>query len=189
MTVSDTVSTGEGGRLRLYALSQDRAEAAALRAAFAQDAPDIGAQVGAALGTGPLEGHWLTLVPVSDVRAIGFDTYLRSGHDVPDDQIAAARARLDAVSGHVLIVQSPAFGGSAHRLSPADWLEPMAEFDTIRDPGPARDMPRAAHPDPVSAQGRTPPAPPRRAMPPLVLLLGLLAAGAIVAALAVLGGR
>lgn len=189
MIVSRHVEQGEGGRLRLYALAPDAPEAAALRASFLAEDPRVGALVGTALNAGDLDAHWLTLVPVADLKDMGFAAYLRSGHDVPDDQITAAATALDGATGHVLIVQSPAFGGAEATLAPAEWLTPLAEFDTIRDPGPRRDMPTAASPAPVSAQGTTAPAQPRRALGPKVLLAALLVAGLIVAALALFGGR
>ncbi|QIE41741.1 hypothetical protein G5B39_07100 [Rhodobacteraceae bacterium SC52] len=189
MTVSGIVERGEGGRLRLYALSPDAPEAAALRAAFLAEDPHIGTMVGSALGTRDLDAHWLTLVPVADLKDIGFATYLRSGHDVPDDQIAAARIALESATGHVLIVQSPAFNGAEATLAPAEWLLPLAEFDTIRDPGPRRDTPCAASPAPVTAQGTTTPTRPRRTLGPKVLLSALVVAGLLIAALAMIGGR
>ena len=65
------------------------------------------------------------------MRPIGLSVYLTEGMGLPDDQIAADRAKLDALRGPVLIVRSPAFAGVEGRISPSGELTLIG---TYREP-------------------------------------------------------
>lgn len=187
MSDHNTVDVGESGRLRLYTLDTETAEGAALRTALVQSSSEAGPLAAQALGATGIDPYWLTLVPISDVKSIGFETYLRSGHDVPDAQIAAAKEQLEGATGTMLIVQSPAFAGTAQTLSPAPYLAPLAEFDTIREPGTAHLTQRADTPGPASAPES--PKKPRRAVHPLAALAALVVAALLILYFSSLGGK
>jgi hypothetical protein len=156
MTGTDMrVAAGEAGHVRLYSLDTDTQAGAALRAALVAEDGTAAPLVAEALGVGGVDMHWVTLVPVADVRAIGLATYLRAGHDIPDDQLAAQAAVLGRASGHILLVMSPAFDGRAETLAPAPHLVPLAHFTRRRDTAPA--PPQQPAPKPAPAPPRSPP--------------------------------
>jgi hypothetical protein len=186
MSVSTRVDPGESGRLRLYTIEAGTHDGAALRDALKGATTEAGPLAAQALGASGIDPYWLTLVPVADVNSIGFATYLRAGYDVPDAQLNAARDSLNAATGTVLIVQSPAFAGAAQALHPAAFLTPLAEFDTVRAPA-ATSMTQPAPvraPTPHTDDGT----PPRRSLPPAAALVLLLAAGLIILLVSLAGG-
>lgn len=159
MSRADThVVAGESGHVRLYTIDTETPGGAALRAALVADGGTAAPRVAAALGVGAVDLQWITLVPVADVRAIGLATYLRAGHDIPEDQLAAQSAVLGRATGYILLVMSPAFRGRAETLTPAPCLTPLAHFTRRRDavpvPPPISDpKPRPPAPDPAPVRG------------------------------------
>jgi len=183
------VRPNEGGVLRLFAVDTDSEDGAALRDALAgEDTDAAGRQAAAALGVEEVDPWWVTLLRRSELAELGLEGYLAQGHDVPQDQLRAARPALDAAGETLMLVQSPAFGGRAETLTPADHLTPVAAFETLRTPPPAQSMPKAES----GGSGRsapTPPAPPARGgLRPGLILAIVIAAAAILALLAVAGG-
>lgn len=178
------VVSGESGHLRLYTIDTMTAEGAALRAALAADDGSAAPLVAEALGVASVDPQWVTLVPVADVRAIGLATYLRAGHDIPDDQLAAQAAALGRAAGHILLVMSPAFQGRADTLTAAPCLTPLAHFTRHRDPIPA--PPPPPDPKPEAAAPDRPPV--RGGLSPLVIGGLVVIAALIVLALALGGG-
>lgn len=184
MTQSPTrIEAMESGHVRLYTIDTMTAEGAALRAALAADDSSAAQLVARALGVAAVDPQWVTLVPVADVRAIGLATYLRAGHDIPDDQLAAQAAALGRAAGHILLVMSPAFQGRAETLTPTPCLIPLAAFTRRRDPVQAPPPP----PDPKPTPPAPDPAPVRGGLPPIAIGLLVVVAALIVLALA-LGG-
>ena len=186
MTQSGTrIEAMETGHVRLYTIDTAQADGAALRAAVACDPDDAAPRIAAALGVASVDPHWVTLVPMADVRAIGLATYLRAGHDIPDDQLATKSTVLARAAGHLLLVLSPAFQGRAESVAPAPWLVPLAHFTRRRDPTPTPQprperTPVAPTPDPVAA-------PARRGLPPLAIGSVLVLAALVVLGLMLLG--
>jgi len=185
MTGADTrVVAGEAGHVRLYTIDTEHPEGAALRAALVADDGSAGPLVAGALGVGHVDSQWITLVPIADVRAIGLATYLRAGHDIPDDQLAAQSAVLGRAAGHLLLVMSPAFQGRAETITPAPCLAPLAHFTRRRE--------AAAAPTPAPDPKPEPPAPEatpaRGGLPPLAIGALVVAAALVVLAFALGGG-
>jgi hypothetical protein len=185
MTTADRhVVAGESGHIRLYTIDTETGDGAALRKALVADDGSAAPLVAAALGVAAVDPQWVTLVPIADVRAIGLATYLRSGHDIPDDQLAAQSAVLGRAAGHILLVMSPAFDGRAETLSPDPCLIPLAHFTRHRNPMPKPPPTPAPKPMPPP----TDPAPIRRGLSPVVIGALVVVAALIVLGLALGGG-
>lgn len=178
------VVAGESGHVRLYSIDTEHPDGAALRAALVAEDGNAAPLVAGALGVASVDPQWITLVPVADVRAIGLATYLRAGHDIPDDQLAAQSAVLGRATGHILLVMSPAFGGRAEILTLAPCLTPLAAFTRRRDAPPAP----PPLPDPKPAPSAPDPAPVRGGLPPLAIGALVVVAALIVLVLALRGG-
>jgi hypothetical protein len=82
----------------------------------------------AALGADFLDPDFIEVFPVSNLEGYGLVKYLVEGNDIPTDQVEPLRAQLENLTGHVLIVNSSAFGGAAQTLSPKSPLRHIATF-------------------------------------------------------------
>ncbi|SHF35445.1 hypothetical protein SAMN05444279_1308 [Ruegeria intermedia] len=102
-----TLSAGERGVIRLFALDMRPEEAKFLREPGAAD------QV---LGVSGLDPEQIDVFPVSDLEDLGLYGYLGEGCGVSEDQLD--RARLESVDGWVLVLRSAALGRRAATLSP-----------------------------------------------------------------------
>jgi hypothetical protein len=140
------VTETERGRLRLFGVEADHPEAHALIAALDDRRPEDAAKlVQAALGTPDTGGDWLFVVRMADLGELGLDGYLSQGHEVPRDELDAARPALSAATGTVLVVDTRAFTARPVTLAPAPFLTPLAEVQTdvslpalpAHDPAPA----------------------------------------------------
>ena len=184
MTRSGTrIEAMETGHVRLFTIDTTMAEGAALRTALAADDGSAAPLVARALGVASVDPQWVTLVPVADVRAIGLATYLRAGHDIPDDQLAEQATVLARAAGHILLVLSPAFQGRAGVLALAPCLTPLADFTRRRDPvSTSRPMP-----DPTPPAPAPDPTPVRGGLSPLAIgaLVGIAALAVLAVALGV----
>lgn len=87
-----------------------------------------------ALGAGTLDPAHVDLIAVEDLDELGLAGYLSEGHGISADDLRDMRGRLAALSGHVLIVTSRAFGGEEQTLSPRAPLHLVATFTEDRPP-------------------------------------------------------
>jgi hypothetical protein len=87
-----------------------------------------------ALGAGTLDPAHVDLIAVEDLDELGLAGYLAEGHGISSDDLRDMRGRLAALSGHVLIVTSRAFGGEEQTLSPRAPLHLVATFTEERPP-------------------------------------------------------
>ena len=71
-----------------------------------------------ALGTRNLDPAYVELFDIADLEELGLRGYMRDGLGVAEADLAEDAARLDALTGPVLILLSKAFRGEAHSLSP-----------------------------------------------------------------------
>lgn len=101
------IPANEQGVLRLFALNMRPEEAKFLREPGAVDQM---------LGVTGLNAGQIDIFPVSDLEDLGLYGYLNEGCGVSEDQLD--RAKLDAVSGWVLVLRSAALGGRAAKLRP-----------------------------------------------------------------------
>lgn len=143
------VAAGERGLLRVFALTLTEAEAQAL------DAPGALQRL---IGAETFDADQADLFQVADLAGMSLSDYLAEAHDVPADELAPLRARLDALEEHVLIVRSQAFGGKAMTLLPSrelrlvavlgepatDWRGGPLDSDSARPFSAPRTPPREA---------------------------------------------
>ena len=110
------ISPTERGVVRLFTLDLPPEQAAGFTEPdFDSDAP---APIDAALGVSYLDTDFVEVFPVSNLDGLGLAGYLVQGLGVPEAEVAADRARLNALTGHVVVVLSQAFGGHAATLTP-----------------------------------------------------------------------
>ena len=107
------------GRGSVFALAMPAEQARFLREPGAAD------QV---LGISGLDADQIDIFRIEDLEDLGRAGYLADGLGIPPDQIADARATLDAATGWVMVLRSRAFGGRALTLTPADSLRLIATF-------------------------------------------------------------
>lgn len=128
-----TVSGGERGVTRVFRLDMSPEEITQLIKPT-NDAPTTPAAVAHLLGLNWLDEAHFEIFDVTDVHNMGLADYLVVGNDIPEEDIAPDRDRLNAVEGHVLVVYSRAFQGYAETLQPSRqleflgaWREPLSE--------------------------------------------------------------
>lgn len=109
------------------------------------------------LGDPDLDPAFVELFDLADLSGLGLAGYLAEGLGVPEAVLAADRARLDAVTGPVLILLSRAQHGRAVTLSPDPRLTLVGTYTEDQPPVHFEPLPSAA------AQGTlTPNLPPDR---------------------------
>ncbi|WP_179378601.1 hypothetical protein [Jannaschia marina] len=113
-----------------------------------------------------IDPTYVEVFAVQDVEPMGLRTYLAQAHDIPDETLAADAARLDALSGDVLVLAPLAVEGVAE-------LKPVAELTHIGSYAPAEaDNTPVDLPPAVKDPGQAAPAAPAT---------GVLSRGAIIA--------
>lgn len=149
MTAALNAAAGERGQIRVFALDMAPEDARALRAPGAADD---------ALGVIGLDPRQIEIIAIADLGDMGLAGYLTEGCGIPRDRIAADLPRLNALTGHVMIVFSRAFGGRETALWPVPQLDPVGSYATAPTDWSAAAPLRAASALPGSAgPGRTPP--------------------------------
>lgn len=109
----------ERGVIRIFDL-----EMPAEQALFLQE-PGALAQL---LGIDDIDLSHVEIFPVSDLDELGLAGYLLQGCGLTEAQITPDRDRLSALTGHVLLLRSRAFGDRALRLTPAAQIIPVASY-------------------------------------------------------------
>ncbi|MBI6629326.1 hypothetical protein [Pontibaca salina] len=113
------IPENERGVVRIFALDMPPERAKFLRE------PGAAAQV---LGIDALDPAHVEIFPLSDLDELGLAGYLAEGLGVPAAQLDVDRARLNAITGWVMILRSPAFQDTPARLSPAQELTLIASY-------------------------------------------------------------
>ena len=174
--MSDTleIRPGEHGIVRLFAVDLPAEEIAG----FAE--PDLGADdtpwpLKEALGASYLDSDFVDLFPVGDLAGVGLGGYLTEGLGVAEDDVRPDRARLDAVTGHVLVISSAAFGDEAQTLKPKAPLRWIGTYTEERarvslDPLPSNSAERTGGNDVAGIQQ---PAPMSSGRPMTILVIVL----------------
>jgi hypothetical protein len=124
VTEAIDIPLGERGVIRVFSLDMPPEQAKFLRE------PGALAQV---LGLESLDMAQVEIFPVEDLEDLGLAGYLAEGCNVPPDQIAADRDRLQAIAGYVLLIRSRAFDGQAVTLTPAQGITQVGRY-TERGP-------------------------------------------------------
>lgn len=125
------------------------------------------------LGDPDLDPAHVELFDLSDLSEVGLAGYLTEGLGVSETAVAADRARLDALTGPVLILRSRALHGRGVTLTPDPRLTLIATYAEEHPPVQFQPLPTAAAEGVLSAT----PAPtgPQRLPGVFLLLLALLA--------------
>ncbi|QYX57461.1 hypothetical protein K1T73_03415 [Roseovarius sp. SCSIO 43702] len=107
------IPQNEHGLIRVFSIDLPPEEIPAFTERDGDDWP-----LRAALGAGTLDPEHVEVFPVSDLTGVGLSGYLNEGLGVAEADLAADRARLDGLTGHVLIVRSRAFEGREQHIMP-----------------------------------------------------------------------
>ena len=121
MTASHTVPPDEHGVVRVFALNLDDAAAKPWRAG---EAPVIAK----ALGVEAIDPDHVDVLRLKDMHPMTLSGYLTEGIGLPADLVAPDRARLDALSGHAVVILSRAFGGKEAALNPTEVVTHIATY-------------------------------------------------------------
>lgn len=112
----------ERGKLHIFALNMEP------QAPPDPPAPDP--RPGAFLGVPDLNTDYAEIVEIKSLGDMTLSDYLADGYDIAPEYLAAERARLGALEGHVLIVLSLAFRDQAHTLILGAALTHIATLQT-----------------------------------------------------------
>jgi len=167
------VKPTERGLIRLFVVDLPPEEIKA----FNTHATDTGWPLQQALGATDLDPARIELFHINDLDDLGLSGYMTEGLGIADKDITPDAARLDALTGHVLIVQSAAFLGNAQTLTPRAplrWIGTYAE-----ESAPVQFQPLKTD----AAKGTLAAPPPKQANPHLTLLWAILALPVLVAIL------
>jgi hypothetical protein len=152
------VKSGERGLVRLFAI--DPAHEPPLMSSepdWEADADDPPWPLRDALGAKYLDSDFIELFDVADLSDLGLANYMIEGLGIPREDVEPDRARLEALSGHILIVLSSAFGEFAQTLSPraplrwiGTWSEdrPPVHYKPLPNPEPAPHLTPRGEPKP-----------------------------------------
>ncbi len=81
-----------------------------------------------ALGAEALDPAGVDVIQIEDLTGVGLPGYLIDGSGMDPEAIEADRARLMVLSGHVLVIHSSAFQGTAQTLIPGPELTFIARY-------------------------------------------------------------
>ena len=84
------------------------------------------------LGASVLRASFVEVVAIRDLGAMTLSTYLAEGYGLAGPDFKAARPMLDALRGHVVLLPSQAFAGTAQTLTVAP---PLRWVGTFSEPG------------------------------------------------------
>ncbi len=127
------ITSSEAGVVRLFAIDLEEREIEAFSGqVFGSGNGTHVWPLRDALGATFLDHEYIEVVRLKDVASIGLSGYLVDGIGLPAETIASDKERLDALTGHVLIVLSRAFDGVAQTLTPK---APLRAIATYEEPG------------------------------------------------------
>lgn len=177
MSETIKIPSSERGVVRVFSVDL---EAGALHA-FADE--EDGEALAAALGAERFDRSKAEIFAVSDLSGLGLSSYLEEGQGVAPAELAGLRARLDAITGTVLVVPSSAFEGEAQTLTPRAPLRHVATLNEERPDMRVQPLPSEAAIGSGSPGGA--PLPPHRNAVSRLVAYALIAA-AVVIGLAIL---
>lgn len=109
------VTATERGVIRIFMANLTTEQAASFTERPDEDTP---ATINRALGVTNLDSDFVELFPLSNLDGLGLAGYLTEGLGVAAEDVKPNASRLNAMSGHVLIVLSQAFGGFETTITP-----------------------------------------------------------------------
>ena len=159
------VKPNERGLIRLFTIDLPPEEINA----FTTHAADSGWPLKDSLGATDLDENRIELFDVKDLDDLGLSGYMTEGLGVAEQDITPDAMRLDALTGHVLIVHSAAFLGNAQSLAPRAPLRWMGTYSEEAAAVSFPPLPSGA------AKGTLASPPPKQTNPHLTLLWAILA--------------
>ena len=96
------------------------------------------------LGDPDLDPAFIEIFDLADLSGVGLPRYLIEGLGVPEAALSADRARLESLTGPVLILLSKALHGREVALTLDPRLSPVATFSEDRPPVHFESLPSAA---------------------------------------------
>ena len=131
------ITAHETGRLRVFAIDLPRDRIAG----FVAEGTSGDWPLRDALGADHLRDSYVETVAIDDLGGMPLSTYLAEGYGLSGDDFRGARPQLDALTGHVLLLPSSAFGQSAQQLDvarPLRWIGTFSEETRPADLTPLR---------------------------------------------------
>lgn len=123
------ISSGERGRIRLFAINRPPVDMRSMLASAPK--ADVARQL---LAAPHLATRSVEIFPVQDLEGVGLAQYLIDGYAVPAATLADDRAKLEALDGYVLLLFSDSFGGAATTLAPSPDVTLIGTYDeTLAD--------------------------------------------------------
>lgn len=147
------IPQSQSGSLRLFRIDPASAQARTLA-----EAPTP-ATIAASLGLARLPPGSAEVIRLADISAMGLRAFLIQGHDVMAGALGPGTEWLDALEGHVLIVQPSIAAMGAVTLRPGPGLSPLGVFaqgsaapTPLSVPDPERPFAPGAPPSPTPKQ-------------------------------------
>jgi len=135
------------------------------------------ARLAGALGVGKVDPDHATLICIADLGEQGLEEYLTEGQGILAASLYPDLDMIAGLSGHVLVVTSPAFGGAAVTLKPQAGLRALGVWPRAGAKPPHLVLPSTPQPQKITPPGAQPNARPTTAR--LIALALLLAAGGL----------
>ncbi|MGB3406404.1 MAG: hypothetical protein WBA67_02830 [Jannaschia sp.] len=129
----------------------------------------------------PIDNTYAEVFAIGDVSPMSLRDYLAQAHDIPVDLLAVDAARLDALSGDVVVLAPRALEGGG-TLHPRGELTHIGSYATAEADNAPRDLPPAVR-DPALAAPDVPSDPPVRASRVPWIIAGALVLAALLVAL------
>ncbi|MEP3299822.1 MAG: hypothetical protein ABJO27_25635 [Pseudoruegeria sp.] len=125
------VSATEFGVVRIFTvdISQDEIDA------FIAANSDGQSPLSTALGATTLNPTYVEVFDIDDLEEMGLPRYMHEGIGISFDDVAQHRARLDQITGTVVIILSKAFAGTRQSLTPQ---APLRWLGTYQEETPDR---------------------------------------------------
>ncbi|PJI93028.1 hypothetical protein BC777_1895 [Yoonia maricola] len=123
------IKATERGVVRIFMANLTADQAASFTESTDEDTP---APINRALGVTYLDCDFVELFPLSNLDGLGLAGYLTEGLGVAEADVKPHASRLNAMSGHVLIVLSKAFGGFETTITP---IAPLKWIGTYLEEG------------------------------------------------------
>ncbi|MDX1781576.1 MAG: hypothetical protein R3256_09675 [Thalassovita sp.] len=154
------VRPDEGKGLRLFALDVDRGERERLQTILNAAEPGLAAgRLADLLGVSEVDATRIEIFDTDDLSGFGLFDYLVKANGLPEDALESERARIEALTGTIMILYSRAFHDRHVTLAPGPhvnligaWDEepPELEFTPLRSDA-AKGRVGAAEAEPVPA--------------------------------------
>ncbi|MFD1344164.1 aspartate carbamoyltransferase catalytic subunit [Litorisediminicola beolgyonensis] len=104
-----------------------------------------------ALGADRLRPGFVEVISVREILPMTLSSYLAEAYGLGGEEFRGARSQIDALTGHVVIVPSEAFGHQAQTLtvaSPLRWIGTFSEPQGTRAQGKVRSKAAEGHVQP-----------------------------------------